>query len=115
MLAVLNDTFVVPSEPQSLETVSVNSISVTLQWSPPVNPNGIITQYSFQYNTTAVANTSNNVLIYTVNGLSPETVYVLQVRAYTSEGAGSPSIITIITCKLLNIATLVIVCILFYA
>ena len=108
MLAVLHDTFVVPSEPQSLETVSVNSSSVTLQWKPPVTPNGVITQYSLQYNTTAVANTTNNVLIYTVNGLSPETVYVLQVRAHTSEGAGPPNIITIITRKLLNTVILVI-------
>ena len=100
MLAVLNDTFVVPSEPQSLETVSVNSSSVALQWRPPVTPNGIITQYLLQYNTTAVANTTNNVLIYTVSGLSPDTVYVLQVRAYTEAGAGSPTIITIITRKL---------------
>ena len=108
MLAVLNDTFVVPGEPQSLETVSVNSSSVTLQWSPPVTPNGIITQYSLQCNTTAVANTTNDVLVYTVSGLSSETVYVLQVRAYTGAGAGLPSIITIITCKLLNAVTLVI-------
>ena len=95
------DTFVVPSEPQLLrETVSVNSSSVTLQWSPPVTPNGIITQYSLQYNTTAVAATANNVLMYTVSGLSPETVYVLQVRAHTSVGAGPPSNITVITRKL---------------
>ena len=96
----LIDTFVVPSELQSLETISSNSSSVTLQWRPPVTPNGIITQYSLQYNTTAVANTTNNVLMYTVSGLSPETVYVLQVRAHTSVGAGSPSSVTVITRKL---------------
>ena len=117
MLAVLNYTFVVPSEPQLLrEAVSVNSSSVTLQWRPPVTPNGIIIQYSLQYNTTAVANTTNNVLIYTVSGLSPDTVYTLQLRAHTSAGAGPPSIIIIITCKLLpeycHISNYV--CILFY-
>ena len=93
------DTFVVPNEPQSLEEVSVSSSSVTLQWRPPVTPNGIITQYSLQYNTTAVANITNNVLMYTVSGLSPEIVYVLQVRAHTSVGAGPPSNITVITRK----------------
>ena len=117
MLTVLNDTFVVPSEPQLLrEAVSVNSSSVTLQWRPPVTSNGIIMQYSLQYYTTAVVNTTNNVLIYTFSGLSPETVYVLQLRAHTSAGAGPPSIITITTRKLLNTVTLVIMyVILFYA
>ena len=100
-------TFVVPSEPQSLETISINSSSVTLQWRPPVTPNGIITQYSFQYNTTAVANTTNNVLMYTVSGLSPDTVYVLQVRAHTSVGAGPPSNVTVITRKL----TFIVLCV----
>ena len=100
MYIICIDTFVVPSEPQLLrETVSVSSSSVTLQWSPPVTPNGIITQYSLQYNTTAVANTTNNVLMYTISGLSPETVYVLQVRAYTSVGVGPPSNVTVITRK----------------
>lgn len=107
MYIICIDTFVVPSEPQALEIVSVNSNSVTLQWSPPVTPNGIITQYSLQYNTTAVANTTNNVLMYTVSGLSPETVYVLQVRAHTSVGAGTPSSVTVITRKL----TLIVICV----
>ena len=74
---------------------------MTLQWRPPVTPNGNITRYSLQYNTTAVANTTNNVLMYTVSALSPETVYVLQVRAHTSVGAGPPSNVTVITRKLI--------------
>ena len=73
---------------------------MTLQWRPPVTPNGIITQYSLQYNTTAVANTTNNVLMYTVSGLSPETVYVLQVRAHTSVGVGPSSGVIVVTRKL---------------
>ena len=93
--------FLVPTQPLSLEIRSVNSSSVTLQWSPPVPPNGIITQYSIQYNTTII-NITDNMLMGTVSGLSPETVYVLQVRAHTSVGAGPPSNITVITCKLLT-------------
>ena len=89
-----------PSEPRLLEVVSVTSSSVSLQWRPPVTPNGNITQYSIQFDTTAVINFSSNTLMITVEGLSPETVYVLQVRAHTSVGAGPPSNITIITGKL---------------
>ena len=66
-----------------------------------MTPNGIITQYSIQYNTTAVVNTTKYVLMYTVSGLSPETVYVLQVRAHTSVGAGPPSSVTVTIRKLL--------------
>ena len=93
--------FVVPSEPQSVETVSVNSSSVTLQWRPPVTPNGIITQYSIRFDETVI-NITDDMLMSTVEGLSPDIVYTLQVRAHTSVGAGPPSIITVITCKLLN-------------
>ena len=38
--------------------------------------------------------------MYTIGGLLPDTVYVLQVRAHTGAGAGPPSNITVVTCKL---------------
>ena len=88
----------VPSEPHSLEIVFVNSSSVTLQWSPPETPNGVITQYSTQLNGTNIANLSSSVLMYTIGGLSPDTVYVLQLRAHTGAGEGSSSNMTVITC-----------------
>ena len=94
--------FVVPSAPRILD-VSVNSSSVTLQWRPPVTPNGIITQYSIQFGVTIINNFGNNMLnmlMDTVEGLSPDTVYTLQLRAHTSVGAGPPSIETVTTCKL---------------
>ena len=93
---------VVPSGPQSLEIISVNSSSVTLQWRPPETPNGIITHYSIQHNGTDIGNFSSNELMYTIKGLSPDTVYVLQLRAHTGVGAGPPSNRTIITSKLCN-------------
>ena len=91
--------FSVPSEPQ-LEMVSVNSSSVTLQWSPPDPPNGVITQYSIQLNGTDRDNLNNSVRMYTIGQLPSDTVYVLQLTASTSVGEGPPSSVTIITCKL---------------
>ena len=38
--------------------------------------------------------------MYTIGGLLPDTVYVLQLRAHTGAGAGPPNNITVITCKL---------------
>ena len=83
-----------------MEIVEVNSNSVTLQWSPPRVPNGVITHYSILNNGTNIANFGNNMLMDTIEGLVPDAVYVLQLRAHTVVGAGPPSNITIVTCKL---------------
>ena len=91
--------FAVPSEPRSLEIIYVNSSSVTLQWMPPQSPNGVITHYSIQLNGTDIGNFSSNEPMYTIEGLSPDTVYVLQLRAHTEAAAGLPSNTTIITGK----------------
>ena len=97
--------FVVPSEPQSLEIVSINSSSVTLQWSPPESLNGIITHYSLQFDATVIdkfGNSMLNILMGTIGELSPDKVYLLRLRANTVAGAGPPSSITVMTCKSLN-------------
>ena len=85
-----------------MEAFIVNSSSVTLQWNPPDTPNGVITQYSIQLNGTDITDLSSSVLMYTIEGLSPDTVYVIQLTASTSVGAGSPSSVTVVTCKVLN-------------
>ena len=71
---------------------------------PPEATNGVITQYSIQYGGTIINNFGNNTLntmIGTVEGLSPDTGYILQLRAYTRVGAGPPHSLTIQTGKLL--------------
>ena len=75
---------------------------MTLQWDPPETPNGIITQYSIHYGETVIDNFGNkasNKLMGTVEGLSPNTTYVLQLRAHTRVGPGPSSSLTIKTCK----------------
>jgi len=72
---------------------------------PPDTPNGIITQYSLQSSgMTSIANLNSDVLMSTVGGLSPLTMYELQLRAHTRVGAGPPSSVTVITSELLNTA-----------
>ena len=70
---------------------------------PPEVPNGVITQYSIQLNGTDISSLSSNELMCTIEGLSPDTVYVLQVRAHNEVGAGPSSSITVVTCKFLII------------
>ena len=74
-----------------------------LQWRPPLTPNGVIVLYSLKYNSTilVVTNTSSDVLMYTVGGLSSENVYVFQVTAHTGAGEGPPSSIVVVIRTLL--------------
>ena len=44
----------------------------------------------------------NNMPMGTIEGLLPDTVYVLQLRAHTGAGAGPSSNVTFLTCKLLT-------------
>ena len=94
-----------PSEPRSLEIVSVNSSSVTLQWRPPEPLNGVITHYSLQFDVTIIDNFGNsmpNMLMGTVGGLSPDNLYLLRLMANTAAGQGPASSITVRTRKSLN-------------
>ena len=75
---------------------------MTLQWKPPETPNGVITQYSIQRNGTNIVNISSSVLMDTIEGLSPDTVYVLQLRAHTVVGMGPSTSETVLTRKLNN-------------
>ena len=91
--------------------VAVASSNVTIRWSPPNTPNGVISQYSIQCNETNITGLDRYVLMYTIKGLSPDTVYILQLRAHTSAGAGPPSNLTIVTCKLFMLLYIIVICI----
>ena len=90
--------FTVPgTAPYSLMVLTVQTTYVTLSWMSPVIPNGIITQYEIQYRRSndSLFNISNisstimgDTLMGRVEGLTPITMYVFQLRAYTQVGAG---------------------------
>ena len=96
--------FIVPSEPCSLRKATVTSTTVTVKWMPPDTPNGLITHYSVQYGGRVIdyfgSNTLNG-LGGTIEGLSPDTEYVLQLRAHTRVGPGPPASLNVKTGKLL--------------
>ena len=96
--------FLVPSEPCSLREASVTLTTVTLQWIPPETPNGVITHYSVQYGGRVInkfGSETPNRLMGTVEGLSPNTSYVLQLTAYTRVGPGPPASLSVKTGMLL--------------
>ena len=87
--------------PHSLAAENVQSRFVTLSWMSPDTPNGIIIQYEVQYSVNSITSLVNftDTLMGSVKGLSPSTIYTLQIRAYTRVGAGpfsnSISVITL--------------------
>ena len=95
--------FLATSVPCSVKVASLTSSTVTLQWEPPETPNGLITKYSIQYDGSVVDNFGNvtlDGLMGTVEGLSPDTEYVLQLRAHTRVGPGPPASLTVKTSEL---------------
>ena len=65
---------------------------ISISWSPPTKPNGIITVYEIRYRESTstdpynITNTTNTQ--YSIVGLIPNTSYTIGVRAYTSAGPG---------------------------
>ncbi|XP_036602528.1 ephrin type-B receptor 2 isoform X3 [Trichosurus vulpecula] len=82
-----------PSAVSIVHQVSRTVDSMTLSWSQPDQPNGVILDYELQYyekdlseyNATAVKSPTNTV---TVQGLKAGAIYVFQVRARTVAGYG---------------------------
>ena len=98
-----------PSAPRSLMVANVTNTTVTLSWTPPDTPNGIITQYQIQYRKNdsgsgskfTSLNIANADLTYTVTELTSNTEYVFRVRAFTVVGHGPlSSEVTTLTSKL---------------
>jgi len=92
---------VVPTKPQNCSVTSVSSTSVMITWSPPVMPNGIITDYSVSYvpgqslstvdystdGNTSV-NVGNNKTNITLTSLRIATNYNIAIAAHTVAGIG---------------------------
>ena len=98
-----NDYSIHPSAPGPVSnfTINVTLTSVNLFWSPPEQPNGILTRYEVIYR----LNGSNEVInvsstIFIIQSLTPETgVENISVSAYTSAGQGpqvmGPNVVTL--------------------
>uniref|UniRef100_A0A671XCT2 receptor protein-tyrosine kinase n=1 Tax=Sparus aurata TaxID=8175 RepID=A0A671XCT2_SPAAU len=76
------------------EKTSRNSVS--LSWQQPERPNGIILDYEIKYYEKEEQETSYTILRargcnVTLNGLKPNTAYLLQIRARTAAGYGASS------------------------
>ncbi|XP_016373447.1 ephrin type-B receptor 2-like [Sinocyclocheilus rhinocerous] len=82
-----------PSAVSIMHQVSRTVDSITLSWSQPDQPNGVILDYELQYYEKNMAESNSTLLRSQINtavirGLKPETIYVFQVRARTVAGFG---------------------------
>ncbi|OXB69015.1 hypothetical protein ASZ78_012843 [Callipepla squamata] len=93
-----NDVFVRTPEdepdspPQNVEVINVTATEINLKWSPPEQPNGLITHYEVLYSDSCdlfVRNTSSTNISLTE--MLPYTLYNISVRAFTRLGHGNQS------------------------
>uniref|UniRef100_A0A8D0GQE2 Phosphatidylinositol phosphatase PTPRQ n=1 Tax=Sphenodon punctatus TaxID=8508 RepID=A0A8D0GQE2_SPHPU len=97
-----NDIFVRTSEdepgspPQNVEILEVTATEISLSWSPPEEPNGIVINYEVLYSCGSnlfFKNTSTTSIF--LNGLKPYALYNISVRAFTRFGHGNQSSFTL--------------------
>ncbi|XP_038066685.1 receptor-type tyrosine-protein phosphatase F-like [Patiria miniata] len=82
-----------PTVPLNVAIQNVDDVSITLQWSEPDPPQGIITNYNIRYWRSGQSETNMPIddveqLMHEITGLETNTTYFLQVQAETSVGAG---------------------------
>ncbi|KAK2850077.1 hypothetical protein Q7C36_008860 [Tachysurus vachellii] len=85
-----------PSQVTIIRKDRTSRNSISLSWLEPERPNGIILDYEVKYYEKQEQETSYTILRckgtnVTLNGLKPDTRYLLQIRARTAAGYGSSS------------------------
>lgn len=85
-----------PSAPRNVTTVSIVGSSVTLNWLPPLTPNGVVRFYMVSLifvEATIPQNTSNTNLV--VNGVPLGRAFNVTVRAFTVAFGEASSVVTV--------------------
>uniref|UniRef100_F7CRM0 Ephrin type-B receptor 3 n=1 Tax=Xenopus tropicalis TaxID=8364 RepID=F7CRM0_XENTR len=84
-----------PSAVPMVQSHGSSANSLTLSWAPPESPNGIILDYEIKYYPKGQSGAGNTVTsqrtTVRMEAMTPDTVYVVQVRARTVAGYGAYS------------------------
>ena len=88
--------------PRQVMIIAENSTSITVSWSAPSTPNGVITEYQLQcsghvqvFNRTVKGSQTAT----TLSGLLPYTNYSCNITAHTSAGGGPSTTVNIATAQ----------------
>ncbi len=84
--------------PQNFQAGMIASTQVSLSWSRPRTPNGVITHYTVTYSNETTNNSTmveyvETVTGYIVDGLNEFTAYRFTVSATTSAGTGPQALL----------------------
>ncbi|XP_038068801.1 angiopoietin-1 receptor-like [Patiria miniata] len=82
-----------PTAPLNVVIQNIDDVSITLKWSEPNPPQGIITNYNVRYWRSGQSGTPTLIydvvqVMHEITGLETGVTYFLQVQAHTSVGAG---------------------------
>ena len=81
-------TYTVPGPVSGLSAIP-GVVQVTISWSPPLEPNGIIIEYEISFNSSGVFSyTNTSATQHILREIPPNTVVTFSVRAYTIIGPG---------------------------
>jgi len=85
----------------------VTSTSVTLNFSSPLTPNGVIVMYNIVRDGITVATLASSDDLYTVSNLAPYTIYAFHIEACTEVGCGhsDPSIVRTLESRPLRLSS----------
>ena len=88
------DPLLAPGKPQAPTVSAATTYSLTVEWTEPENTGTAITDYDVQYREVGSgsftdAQHEGTALRATLTGLSPDTVYEVQVRASNATGTGA--------------------------
>ncbi|KAL9967588.1 hypothetical protein ACROYT_G025850 [Oculina patagonica] len=92
----------VPSQPRQVFAKAVNSNAIFVNWTEPVEMNGLLVKYQVKYSekdsleaiNTKDVGQNKSVLL---TALNPFTLYVINVSAFTRKGEGSPATVEELT------------------
>ncbi len=86
--------YLVPtSSPESITVSGVTPTAIVIQWSPPLQPNGVITSYTIYTNDSSVGTISvdDQLTAYFIDGLVDYQFIAVSVSVSTSLGEGPVS------------------------
>ena len=97
--AVLLNVFFIlaPSAPTNLSITLLSSTSISIEWSPPNNPNGQIRLYGVNCGRPLVSSFNSTMLYYECQWLEPGRQYKISVFAYTGAGEGEAVSVVVTT------------------
>ena len=87
----------VPSSPINLRITQLHPTGVSITWSEPSTPNGMVVTYSVHCGHPSSPLLNTSIPHYDCRGLEPGRQYTISVTAYTKAGPGEAATVNVTT------------------